>query len=108
MGISAVCLVAFMLLAGCTSQPSGNPQGQTPGPQSSSVAGTPSGQPQVTNTPGTGSSNPETGLFIDDSGNTPNPSEQVTMAPDLPVEQSNGMAGQNLTPDSTDFGDITP
>ena len=109
-GICAVCLVAFMLLAGCASQPSENSQGQTPGPQSGSTAGAQSESTQVT-TPGNvnqGSTNPETGLFVDDSGNTPVPSEQVTLAPDLPVGESNGLAGQNLTPDSTDFGDITP
>jgi hypothetical protein len=33
---------------------------------------------------------------------------QVTLAPDTPVDTSTGAAALNMTPDTTDFGDITP
>jgi len=105
-GICALCLIAFILIAGCTSQSGGSDQGQASAPADT-------GTPQVTSTPGasdTGSpGNADNGAFIDDSGNAPSQDEsQVTLAPDTPADTSSGAAAQNLTSDSTDFGDITP
>jgi hypothetical protein len=103
-GICALCLIAFLLVAGCTSQTSGSEQTQNTAPAET---------PQVTTTPTAvatpGSVSSDNGAFIDDSGNVPSQDQsQVTLAPDIPVGTSSGAAAQNLTPDSTDFGDITP
>ena len=105
-GICALCLIAFILIAGCTSQSGGSDQGQATAPTDTST-------PQVTATPGASSAGSsgaaDNGAFIDDSGDVPSQDQgQVTLAPDTPVDTSSGAAGQNLTSDSTDFGDITP
>jgi len=104
-GIAALCLIAFILIAGCTSQSGGSDQSQTSAPSES---------PQVTTTPtasAPGSASADNGAFIDDSGSAPTPGQdqgQVTLAADIPVDTSTGVAAQNLSSDSTDFGDITP
>jgi hypothetical protein len=102
-GICAVCLIAFLLIAGCTSQAGGNTQGQTP---------VPSETPQVTDTfaaTNQGSAGADSGAFVDDSESAPTPDQsQVTMAPDETVGSTGGAAGNNLTADNADFGDITP
>lgn len=103
-GIGVVCLIAFMLISGCISQP------QAPEQQ---PVGTPSSEtPQVTVTSAEnpqGAAGPTGDTFVDDSGSVPTPDQsQVQLAPDQPVVPSNVTAGQNLTPDKTDFGDIMP
>jgi hypothetical protein len=102
-GICAVCLIAFLLIAGCTSQAGGNTQGQTP---------VPSETPQVTDTSAAtnqGSAGADSGAFVDDSESAPTPDQsQVTMAPDETVGSTGGAAGNNLTADNADFGDISP
>jgi len=102
-GICAVCLIALIFVAGCTSQPSENTQT----PVSSET-------PQVTETSGataqSASSSASDNAFADDSGSVPpdQSQQQVTLAPDEPVVTNTGAAADNLTSDSTDFGDITP
>ena len=102
-GICAMCLIAFLLIAGCTSQTGETTQVQTPAPTET---------PQVTTIPtaaSPGSASADNSAFIDDSGNAPGQDQNsTTLAPDTPVSTTSGAAAQNLTSDSTDLGDITP
>ena len=104
-GICAVCLIAFLLIAGCT-QAGGDNSAQAP---------VPTATPQVTTTvasadQGSAASADSSGAFIDDSQSAPTPGDQsqVTLAPDETVVAGSGAAGTNLTTDSADLGDITP
>ncbi|WP_048068228.1 hypothetical protein [Methanoregula boonei] len=105
-GICALCIIAFILIAGCTSQSGGSDQGQT---TTASAA-----NPQVTTTPTAastpGSAGSDNSAFIYDSGSAPGSGDQsqVTLASDTPIDTSTGAAAQNLSSDSTDLGDITP
>ena len=102
-GICSVCLIAFLLIAGCT-QAGGDNSAQTP---------IPTATPQITATPASadqGSASADSGALIDDSQDVPTPSDQsqVTLAPDETVVAGSGAAGTNLTTDSADLGDIMP
>jgi ABC-type Fe3+-hydroxamate transport system substrate-binding protein len=94
-GIVALCLVIFIVCAGCTSQTSGTTASQTTG-----------SQPAVTTQQATGQVTPAAEVFqaASDQGLVPDESGDAVAQ----AEAFNTTQASNPAPDSTDFGDIMP
>jgi hypothetical protein len=108
-GLCIACLLAGILVAGCTSQDTGNAPVQTPVPQITGQPVVPA-TPEVTSAPeGTSQDAPDAGLISDAAGDQAGSDQSsVTMAADIPAAPSSGTAEQNVTSESADLGDILP
>jgi len=98
-GILILCLMAGMLVAGCTSQNPGNAPAQT-NPQQPAVTAAQPGEvtgPQGTPAGEVSPAAPDQGLVSDDAGDLAAQADALTS-----VQET------NLTSDSPDFGDILP
>lgn len=112
MGISILCLLAVLMMAGCTSQSADTSQASASGAPVSSVSTiqtmASSPQPSYT-TPASQADNQNSGDFSYSADDAPSPDQgQVTMAPDTPAVPSGTVPQQTLTTDHEDMGDILP
>ena len=108
----AVCLIALMLLAGCTSTNAGDTPAAQTAQQTAAAQVTPSSPPSPQVTAGQtdlASENPDAAGLLDTSGEASAPDQQaVTMASDTPAVPSGVALQQTLSADHEPMGDILP